>query len=101
MTTPESKGYAFDYLVRFFRETRDSSSELKALTGAAIAEAATELDATVIVDLINDESHGFGRTFLPLALVQLGRERAKPILESLLSNKDLADNARKALSRLE
>jgi hypothetical protein len=101
LTTPESKGYAFDYLVRFFRETADSSSQLKALTGAAIAEAATEQDASVVIELIKDESHGFGRTFLPLALVQLGRDRARPILESLLSEKDLADNARKALSRLK
>jgi len=100
LTTPGARGIAFVALVRLFQRTNDASSELKWLIGAAIAESAMATDTETVIELGNDQAHGRGRDFLPLALVVSTKESVLSTLERWALESDMAKNAKKAIKLL-
>ncbi|EKK03428.1 hypothetical protein RBSH_01232 [Rhodopirellula baltica SH28] len=100
LTTHESRGVAFDALVRLFKSTAEGTSELKWLIGAALAESATASDVDVVINLANDESHGRGREFLPLGLIIASKESVLPILQGWTNDPELSKSAKKAIKLL-
>lgn len=101
LSTPESRGFAFEPLVQLFQEITDGDSEIKWLVGAAIAESATAADAIVVAELMEEESHGRGREFLPLALIHSPRNAAVAILKPLLEDPVMGKSVAKAISLLD
>lgn len=98
LITTDSRGVAFNALVKLFNQTTDSESDLKWLLGMAIAESATKSELDTIVELANDCRHGKrGREHLPLGLLIAGKEAATPILNDWLSDPVLSKNAKKAI----
>lgn len=95
LITPDSTGYA-EVLIFAFEAETDSESELKSLLGSAIAEAATDRDADLLIALANDPRHGRGREFLPLGLTKAAPDKALPELERWIGDKVLGANSRKA-----
>ena len=97
LTTPESKGIAFDSLFKLFCQTLEGDSEMKWLLGSAIAEAATETDIETIIELSENEKHGLGREFLPLGLVGCAKADALPTLERWTNDEVLKECSHKAI----
>ena len=97
LMTPDSRGIAFGPLVKLFKDTTDSESQLKWAIGAAIAETAEEADIDEIIELTNDQKHGQGRAELPLALINMQNQKAIPILEIWSTDPIVGNNAKKAL----
>lgn len=99
LSIPEAWGVApAEPLIRLFREEADPDSQNKWLLGAAIAHTATLADAMTICDLMEDERHGRGREYLPLALIHCPKDAARAILEPLVGHPVMGKNASKALS---
>ena len=99
LTTPDAIGCS-SILMDLFEAESDGDSEMKALLGAAIAESATPNEATRVVELAKNPSHGRGRSFLPLALVHCSAEYSISHLESWRKDPVLGSNARKAIKLL-
>lgn len=101
LSTPEAWGVASpEPLIKLFREETDPESEMKWLLGSAIAHTATLAEAMTICELIEDESHGASREFLPLALIHCPQGAARGILEPLVGHPVMGKSASKTLSLL-
>ena len=101
LSTPEAWGIApAEPLIKLFREEADPESEMKWLLGMAIAYTATLADAMTICELIEDENHGAGREYLPLALIHCPKDAARAVLGPLVNHPVMGKNASKAISLL-
>ncbi len=100
LTTPEARGIAAPTLIDLFLKERNPNSELKWLLGGAIAETATLENAMEVCNLIEDDSHGAGREFLPLALVHCPKPAAREYLKPLVEHPVVGKSARKAIRLL-
>lgn len=98
LITPCSYPLACGPLIALFESLPPGDSELKSLAASGIAEACHPKFLEKIIQLINDDSHGRSREYLPQALIRGDPSLVLPILEGLKDHPHMGKSARKTLS---
>ena len=88
-------------LIRLFLEEKDPDSEIKWLLGMAISHTATLAEALEICELIENESHGSSREYLPWALIHCPSEAVVSYLTPYTQHPVLGKNASKVIKRVK